>query len=254
MARLAIKRGKMTNYEDIKNKLKKTIVGCDVHFFGSRVMGLSLKRSDLDIFIDMNQSYSDPNSKEESVNYIREVEAVLKRYPRTFVIENTIWDATVPIIKLTVIPRKMKCDLTFNSGMASKNSLMIRHLFEIQPAAYEMFHFVRFWALEVSRFQFTNYSLTLMVIFYLQHQHLMPTVVDVQKDLPIVKIGAWPVQMNIGRTLEDYEINKMEHYRKYLKGFFKFYGCFDFQNNVVFPYLGHLIPKNNYASNAKLVK
>lgn len=74
--------------------------------------------------------------------------------------------------------------------MASENSLMIHHLFDIQPAALEMFQFIRFWALEVSRFQFTNYSLTLMVIFYLQHQNLMPSVVDVQKGLPIKQIGS----------------------------------------------------------------
>lgn len=61
--------------------------------------------------------------------------------------------------------------------------------------------------------------------------------------------------MNIRRTLENYGIgNKMSHYRKYIKGFFNFYGCFDFENYVVFPYLGHAISKENYTTNVKLVK
>lgn len=74
--------------------------------------------------------------------------------------------------------------------MASENSELIRHLFDIQPEAFEMYQFFRLWALEIFKFKFTNYSLTLMVIFYLQHQNLMPSMVRVQKDLPMKKIGS----------------------------------------------------------------
>lgn len=56
LATFASKRGKMSTYDDIKGKLTSTIVGCEVHFFGSRVMGLSSTKSDLDIFIDMSKN------------------------------------------------------------------------------------------------------------------------------------------------------------------------------------------------------
>lgn len=56
ITRDAVKRANTNSYDAIKRKLKNALVGCDVHFFGSRVMGLSLKKSDLDIFIDMSKN------------------------------------------------------------------------------------------------------------------------------------------------------------------------------------------------------
>lgn len=56
MSRNAVKRGRMENYSQIEIDLKRIISGCESHFFGSRVMGLSKKKSDLDIFIDMSKN------------------------------------------------------------------------------------------------------------------------------------------------------------------------------------------------------
>lgn len=55
------------------------------------------------------------------------------------------------------------------------NTKLMAHLFEIQPEAVSLLHFVRQWLISQDFNRFQGYSLTLLVIFYLQSKKLMPS-------------------------------------------------------------------------------
>lgn len=69
-----------------------------------------------------------------------------------------------------------------SNGLGVKNSLMIRHLFEIQPEAIKLFHFMKIFlprykdTIEYIEDRFGGYLMKLMIIFYLQSQNLLPSI------------------------------------------------------------------------------
>jgi hypothetical protein len=86
-------------------------------------------------------------------------------------------------VKFELNGRKVLCDLTFSNGLGVENSKIMNHLFELQPEAFKLYHFVRIW-IHIDVFNFKRYVVALMVIFYLQTKNLMPSVVELQKDVP----------------------------------------------------------------------
>jgi hypothetical protein len=59
---------------------------------------------------------------------------------------------------------------------------LVEHLFDIQPEAKWFFHFIRLW-LECNGLKIKTYTLTMLVIFFLQTQNLMPSTKRVQRNL-----------------------------------------------------------------------
>lgn len=59
---------------------------------------------------------------------------------------------------------------------------MLGHLFAIQPEAVAYFHYLKKWLL-LFDVRFKGFTLTLMVLFYLQQINMMPTIKKVQSDV-----------------------------------------------------------------------
>lgn len=78
-----------------------------------------------------------------------------------------------------------------------------------------------------------------MLIFYLQTKKLplLPSVQDLQKGIPRVNYGPW----NLGypRDINFMSMNK-ETVRSLLFNFFKYYANFEFEKNLISPYVGRL--------------
>jgi DNA polymerase sigma len=86
-------------------------------------------------------------------------------------------------VNLTSKSRTLQCDLTFSSGLGVENTKLIHHLFDLQPEAFGLYHFVRIW-IHIDEFSFKRYMVGLLVIFYLQSKNLLPSVVQLQEDVP----------------------------------------------------------------------
>lgn len=100
-------------FDYIKQSLARSlgISTTQIHFFGSRVMGLANEESDLDIYIDMENSFHSGLSKEKQQLYLDQFEMKL-RYNSDFEIVVEIRDATVPILVLDYVknvPSSIKC-------------------------------------------------------------------------------------------------------------------------------------------------
>ena len=83
-------------------------------------------------------------------------------------------------------------DISFGDGLGVETTCLLQHLFEIQPEAVKLFHFFRIWMHIVKKTMkiasFKNFQLSLFVVFYLQHENLMPSILKVQQGLKMRKI------------------------------------------------------------------
>lgn len=77
---------------------------------------------------------------------------------------------------------RLQCDITFSSGLGVENTLLIHQMFSLQPEAFKLYHFVRIW-IHIDEFCFKRYMVALLVLFYMQNHGLMPSLVDMQKDV-----------------------------------------------------------------------
>jgi uncharacterized membrane protein len=75
------------------------------------------------------------------------------------------------------------------NGISTQNSQLLAHLFEIQPNAVILVHAVRQWMKALGYDGLKGYPITLLVLFFLQHNKLMPSVKTVQSGLSIVTIS-----------------------------------------------------------------
>lgn len=87
-----------------------------------------------------------------------------------------------PVTTLRVNIDKIQCDITFDCGLGVENSKLVHRMFSLQPEAFKLYHFVRIW-IHIDEFAFKRYMVGLLVIFYLQQKNLLPSVVEMQKDV-----------------------------------------------------------------------
>lgn len=74
------------------------------------------------------------------------------------------------------------------NGLSTQNSKLIAHLFSIQSEAVPLYHFIKQW-MKVQGFDhLKGYTITLLVIYYLQTKNLMPSVERIQMGLSPVTI------------------------------------------------------------------
>lgn len=87
---------------------------------------------------------------------------------------------SVPSIKAIHLKTGIICDVSVTNGLAVHNSQLIGHLFDLQPECVALFHYLKRW-LKVFDVSFKGFTLTLMLIFYLQCNRLLPSVWEVQQ-------------------------------------------------------------------------
>lgn len=60
---------------------------------------------------------------------------------------------------------------------------MLAHFFDIQPEAVSLVHFVKMWLKSQGFDHFKGYTVTLLVLFFLQSKNLMPSAEVVQQSV-----------------------------------------------------------------------
>lgn len=141
-------------------------------------------------------------------------------------------------------------ELTFNNGLGVENSALLRHFFEIQPEAVNLFHFLRIW-LSIADMRFKNYQILLMLVYFLQSYRLLPPLGRVQQGLRPQRIKGWNIAFSPARTLRHYACHEMKFFLKHALDFFRFYGKFNFDRNVIIPYMGESVLRENYANSIR---
>ncbi|KRG01259.1 uncharacterized protein Dmoj_GI23075, isoform D [Drosophila mojavensis] len=241
----------MPQYDEIEEDLCRLIAPAfandpvRIYKFGSRITGIGTRSSDLDVFIDIGNSFHlfEHRAGKNTIAKLRVLRGLFVDSDDWRII-NVIEQARVPIIKTCHLSSGIECDICLNS-LGFCNTTLLKYIFETQPLAQYMCIFLKTW-LERCRLteQITTYSMALMVIYYLQIRQLLPSIALLQQGESMSTkqfVGPWITNFQ-QKSLSELGMQQIEVtipvLKEYLKDFLKFYATFNYERNMVCPYFG----------------
>ncbi|XP_034832757.1 terminal uridylyltransferase Tailor-like [Maniola hyperantus] len=208
--------------------------------FGSIVTGLGLRTSDVDCYIQLPPWLHPPEK-----SFVVKAKNILMRHKHLFQHAFAIVHAKVPIVQVFHVPTQVYCDLSFNSPAGVANSNLITYLLNSNKKALHLAILIKYWS-KIHHLTGTNlmssYSLTLLVIFFLQQINVMSPVVDLQENVE-ENIDEW----NSAFSTLDRSIKDDKSMYELLGEFFKYYKTFEFDKYIVSPYLGRPVARELFA-------
>ena len=280
-------RDKICNF--IETFLKELYPKCKVHMFGSSVNGLGFKHSDIDAYVDFKDNnmkldvnsgmklglglgfkYSNidayVDSKDNNMNFDADIRmkilSKLKSKQGIHGVKN-ILNAKVPIIQFVHSQSLIKCDLSFSNKKALINSKYIRMCLQVDSKIPVIATVIKYWAFcqglsgsGPRKTIMSNYALTLLIIFYLQTESILPNVIELQEKMDAsesVKIKikerefeyGFPKDISVWTGIEYWSTGISKNLVELLNGFFKFYANYDFINLAISPNSGKFVKKSN---------
>ncbi|SPP84174.1 blast:Dephospho-CoA kinase domain-containing protein [Drosophila guanche] len=213
-----------------------------IYKFGSRITGIGTRCSDLDIFVDIGNTFDtfEHRASKDTLGKLRAMRPVFCSSNKWRIV-NVIEQARVPIIKLSHLLTGIECDICLNS-LGFCNSNLLKYIFETQPLAQYMCIYAKNWLERCKLTDISTYSIVLMVIYFMQLHGLLPSVFSLQHEQPLNQfVGPWIV--NFGqKTLQDLRLPEadtdVQTVRNLLRSFFTFYSTFDYERFLVCPYFG----------------
>ncbi|XP_070502545.1 terminal uridylyltransferase Tailor-like [Chironomus tepperi] len=227
--------------------LRRRLIGrypnVKIHPFGSFINGLGHEKTDLDIFIDTENCFYGKLSKRKMKDAIFQTQRILSNCQEQWSDFEPIVKARTPILRVFCSVEKIDCDLSFSNGLSTANTALISYLIGLQPILKKLVLFIKFWAMRLN-LGTNSYLLTLMVIFYLQQESILPPISVLQDAVPPTYIEGWNTAFATP-NLAQLKLQFATDFRHYLTGFFKYYGySFDFTNHIICILTGHKVPKH----------
>lgn len=231
-------------YMDLFQSIFVNYPYCQIHPFGSTVTGLCFKNSDVDVYI--SGIYEGCDKAVQYLYSIREILLKSRKFTNTIVIAH----AKIPIVKCIHKETHICCDINIKNMLGVCNSKLIKYYLSIDEKIKHMMIVLKYWGkvhkITGQNHLFTNYSLYMMVIFFLQQKPFyFPSVLCLQRDdrfyIPQDSWNGGFKALNVYRsTIET--LRKMT-FLEMLAGFFEFYSKFQYNTLVICPYLGKSIEK-----------
>lgn len=185
-----------------------------------------------------------PNGQRSHVGLVIQARNILNRYCWKFSQVFAITTAKVPIVKFFHIPTQRQCDINFKSPAGVRNSKLIAFLLHWDKRALPLAVLVKYWS-KVHKFTGTNlmsnYSLIMLLIFYLQLMNILPSVYELQRNTPDYFVDGWNTAFDESKTCSN--TRNTDTLYELLGGFFKCYSTFNFKDNVICPFMGRVINK-----------
>lgn len=220
-----------------------------IYMFGSRITGLALPNSDIDLYLDFSKLES------TSVNYIntycdeaalilqnrsKQIQKCLQADSENWEIELILDKSRTPVIKVKHRLTGLQCDISYTNGLSIENSKLIKSFNTTYPLCRKLILFLKKWILLgnlTGSDGITNYSLTWLVIFYLQVKYKIPSIATLIKKHNHSKIiCGWETGVGNIVPINVPELNTPIH--TLLLGFFEYYEHFDYIDDVICPLLG----------------
>ncbi|CAG5023630.1 unnamed protein product [Parnassius apollo] len=227
-------------FDHLHDALQSVWPGCQVHAFGSIVTGLGIKSSDVDCFIRLPIWLQNPGD-----TYVAKAKAALMKHPNIFRELFAIKNAKVPIVKFYHVPTQRHCDISFKSPAGVENSKLLAFLLNLDNRVLPLAILIKYWA-KVHKLTGTNlmpnYALTLLIIFYLQHKGILPSVLLLQRNAEYI-VDNWNVAFEEVRHVS----GNNESLYELLGGFFKYYRDFKYDVFLICPFLGRPIKRELFA-------
>ncbi|KAK9298398.1 hypothetical protein QLX08_008202 [Tetragonisca angustula] len=231
--------------QSLQNSLKSVYPTIKAFVFGSRVTGLAFIDSDIDIYLDCNNTYNQEVRDDKlAKSYLRTIK---ERLPEDeWEIKDMVEKTRTPIIKLIYKRNGLHCDISTTNGLSVENSKLIRSFNDAYLPCRKLILFVKKWLSNFNlpgRHGLINYALSCLVIFYLQTESYLPSVAELIKEKNNSKlISGW--ETGVAQPKDN---NKSEQpISTLLLGFFKFYANFDYQHYIICPLMGKRVAKKDF--------
>lgn len=209
--------------------------------FGSIVIGLGIRTSDVDCYV----SFPPQSNANRSQGVVYKARYLLSQH-REFTELFAIPRAKVPILKFYHLPTGRHCDLSFKSPSGVRNSQLQATLLHMDQRGIPLAVLIKYWS-KVHNFTGTNllpnYALTLLVVFYLQQVNMLPAVFNLQKYMQAHMVDGWNTAFDESMT---FETDNKDSLYELLGGFFDYYSKFDFSHWIISPYLGCTVNKETF--------
>ncbi|XP_078581710.1 poly(A) RNA polymerase, mitochondrial-like isoform X1 [Branchiostoma floridae x Branchiostoma japonicum] len=247
--------------------------GCIVHPFGSSVNGFGNKGCDLDMYLNLNVEQHRTKKKKSFPRMEYEVRTVPTERAATQNLLSTVGQslaefvpscrqlqyilhARCPLVKFMHEASGIQCDLTSNNSIALKSSELLNLYSRIDPRVRPLVYAVRHWARmhhitsSMPGGWITNFSLTALVIFFLQYtdKPVLPAI-DALKGLAD-KTDTCVLEGNDCTLMSDLTkvppSENTDSTDELLLEFFEFYSNFNFKNCGLNLRTGEMQEKKNF--------
>ncbi|XP_011883510.1 PREDICTED: uncharacterized protein LOC105570690 isoform X1 [Vollenhovia emeryi] len=228
----------------LKHIFKTHRLPVEVCMSGSRVTGLALPHSDIDIYVNFGDQCTEPKLIKSRSKQIRDC---LRADNDNWDIMLTLDNSRTPLINVKHRLTGLQCDISFMNGLSVENSLFIKSFNMGYPPCRKLTLFLKKW---LSMGHLTgstgikNYALVWLVIFYLQIKFKAPSIATLIKSHNWSKITSeWKtgVANTIPIDIPELPIHEL------LIGFFEYYESFNYARFVVCPLLGETCEKRTFA-------
>ncbi|XP_076855683.1 poly(A) RNA polymerase, mitochondrial [Brachyhypopomus gauderio] len=233
---------------------------CIIRPFGSTVNSFGKLGCDLDMFLDLDGIIGQKQSKGSglSIEYqvkrgtsertvtqsiLSVVGECLDQFGPGCVGVQKILNARCPLVRFAHQPSGFQCDLTANNRVAMKSSELLFVYGKLDARVRHMVFAVRCWARvhgitsSIPGAWITNFSLTVLVLFFLQRREpaILPTL-DQLRDLAgpsdkcIIEGNDCTIVSDLSKIKQESNTETLE---KLLQEFFEFYGNFAFNRSSI---------------------
>ncbi|XP_050300385.1 uncharacterized protein LOC126738936 isoform X2 [Anthonomus grandis grandis] len=241
--------------QDLYNTLHERYYNIRIHPFGSTLTGLGFKNSDVDVYLS---NVTDDDKDGVEVNHLNVIKRLLVKSYK-FINCFVIATAKIPIIKCVHKATGIKCDININNILGVCNTKLIHYYLSLNNKLRQAMIILKYWGkhhkITGQNHLFTNYSLALMFIFFLQQEpYKFPSVFSLQQfgcqQYPNIQ-GVWN-----GEFVPNYKFysDKLSYTSllELVEQFFSYYLQFCYKTLIICPYLGKPLPKTYFAEPANL--
>ncbi|KAL7044550.1 hypothetical protein ACKWTF_001957 [Chironomus riparius] len=223
----------------IMQKMKKM---CKAYVTGLLDVGVAKRDDVIDLHVVLGDNYykkSDPERDYAIIGVIRDILDLSDHWRVLRISDESSIECECYLTNQIFL-------LSIGNGLKIEQYKLLKHIFSIQPEAITFYHFIRHWIIEKSVCTIDPKHLLLLVVFFLQKYGYMPSLFDVFLNVPKVTIDDYQVQFDQHRNFYDYNLKRMEYYRKHVLKFFNYYRSFDFYYHILNLHRGYTIGLKKY--------
>ncbi|XP_008187016.2 uncharacterized protein LOC100571594 [Acyrthosiphon pisum] len=157
-----------------------------IHTFGSRVYGLATNTTNIDIYLEIDDTFDGiiANNEKIQVEYVQQFTKYCLSKPEVFQNVKSICNCRMPIVTFYHVPSKFICDVSFKSGLVTYNTELIKFYLLMNPTVkWLVCVIVKNWAPQnglIDRQLFTSYALIWLVLFYLMTEKVVPSLIKLR--------------------------------------------------------------------------
>ncbi|XP_054014320.1 uncharacterized protein LOC128895614 isoform X1 [Hylaeus anthracinus] len=240
--------------QSLENSLRIKFPSVKAFLFGSRLTGLGLENSDIDIYIDCGNTYYESKSDDLRNCNLTHIEQSLRAQKEQWDVKDLLEGTRTPIIKLIYKRTGVDCDISITNGLSVENSKLIRSFNDAYLPCRKLILFIKKWFSLFNlpgRCGLTNYALSWIVIFYLQSKSYLPSIAKLIKEKNQSQlIHGW--ETGIAQPMDNNE--SVQSIPVLLLDLFKFYANFDYQHYIICPLLGNVLAKKAFSELETLPK